>query len=94
MYMNGAVIGMAITAVAHRQILKDHFRALTAWTVVAVGSATQVAAEFRVAAWTALATGPDSSGCALPYRIDRERIDAIDTIDVIDGIEALEILEI
>ena len=72
MYMNGAAIGMEITAVARRPILRDLIRALSACTVVAVGSTTRGTAECRIVAEATQTTGTTTWGCALPYRIDRE----------------------
>ena len=69
MYGNGAVIGMAIIAMARRQILRDHLRALTACYVVAIGTTTRWAAECRIATPITQTSGPSLRGCALPYRL-------------------------
>ena len=69
MYGNGAVIGMAITALARRPTLKDQLRALHACTVVAVGAAARGAAECRFATATTQTAGATTWGCALLYRL-------------------------
>lgn len=69
MYGNGAAIGMEIIAVARRPILRVRHPALATFSVGAVGSPMQGAAEYRIAATTTLTIWASTCGCALPYRL-------------------------
>ena len=68
MYVSGAAIGAATIAVLHRSILKDLIVALTAYTVVVVGTAMPGTVVALAATTTALTTAAATLGsaCASP----------------------------
>ena len=63
----GFLLGMVVTAVVLRPILRDHHLALTACTVAAAGATTQGAAEYRIVTTTIRASVAAISGCAFLY---------------------------
>ena len=67
MSMNGARIGMAVTAAVHRLILQDHHPALSAWIVAAAVTTSQGTAVCRIVTTTTQTAGTTFSGCAFLY---------------------------
>ncbi len=67
MYMNGAVIGMAVIHRHHKLILPDRHLALTACFVGVVGTTMLSTAECRIATTTTRSTATATTASALSF---------------------------